>query len=320
MEVIIDRGIESFMNDVESEITELCGKRYKHIAERRFTRWGSTDSSLVLGGKKVKINHPRVRNVETNKEHEIEILEHFKSNDVLTKKQMEQMILGVSTRKYKRSLEASSKKFPGFGTSKSSVSRGFIAQTISKLNAWLSKPIKEDYPIIMLDGLEVKKRTILIAVGIKIGGKKDILGARDGSTENSRICIDLLQDLIERGLDPSKVKLVVIDGGTGLRKAVKDVFGKTFLIQRCQLHKKRNVMENLPPHKRDTILNAMNEAYKSSSYKTAKRLLNNLIIKLEKEEPRAAGSLKEELEETLTLLRMKCPKKLQKSLATTNPT
>ena len=193
MGFIIDRGIEALMDNVENEITELCGKRYKHIAERKFTRWGSKKSSFILGGKKVKFNHPRVRNVETNQESEIKILEHFKSNDVLTKKQMEQMILGVSTRKYKRSLEADSKNIESFGTSKSSVSRGFIAQTASKLNAWLSKPIKDNYPVILIDGLEIKKRTIIIAVGIKIDGKKEVLGARDGSTENSRLCTDLLQ-------------------------------------------------------------------------------------------------------------------------------
>jgi transposase-like protein len=232
---------------------------------------------------------------------------------------MEQMIIGVSTRKYKRSLETAIAGIEPYSNSKSTVSRNFIAKTREKLEAWRNEPIKESYPFLMIDGIVYAKTTVLVALGIDKKGNKNVLGAWEGSTENSRVCIDLLQSLVERGFDLSACKLAVIDGGKALRKALDEVFGKDILIQRCQVHKKRNVADYLPKEKRETVKRAISEAYSSESYDAAKKLLQNTINWLEKDYPSAARSMWEGLEETLTLHKLKAHRKIRKSLSTTNP-
>jgi len=316
---IISLGIKSYTELIEEEITEICGKRYKHITGREFTRWSMTEPSAVFGGRKVKLLHPRVRNIKDNSEKELKTVKEYKDSEILSRRQMEQMIIGVSTRKYKRSLETGSLGLRTKNDSKSSVSRNFIAMTEAKLEAWRNELIRQEYPILMIDGIVFKKTTVIVVLGIDKEGNKAALGAWEGSTENSRVCTDLLHNLIERGFDSSGLKLAVIDGGKAISKALNDVFGKGFLIQRCQIHKKKNVTDYLPEHMRLTIRNAMSEAYNADSYETAKRLLLNIKSKLGKDYPQAARSLEEGLEETLTLHKLEVDKEIRKSLCTTNP-
>ena len=278
-----------------------------------------TETSTIFGGRKVKILHPRVRDIRDNKEKDLETVKKYKDSEILSRRQMEQMIIGISTRKYKRSLETGSLGLKTNNDSKSSVSRNFIAMTKAKLEAWRNEPIRQEYPILMIDGMVFKKTTVIVVLGIDKDGNKAVLGAWEGSTENSRVCIDLLHNLIERGFNLSRLKLAVIDGGKAIRKALNDVFEKGYLIQRCQIHKKKNVTDYLPEHMRLTIQNAMSEAYNADSYETAKRLLLNIKSKLGKDYPQAARSLEEGLEETLTLHKLEAHGEIRKSLCTTNP-
>lgn len=319
LEKVISLGLESYLELVKEEITSICGERYKHITGREFGRWSSKETFVTLGGKKVSVKHSRVRNLKEKKERELETVACYRDKELLSERQMEQMIIGVSTRKYKRSLEAISSAMHNRSVSKSSVSRNFIAKTREKLGAWQSEPIREIYPFIMIDGIVYAKTTVLVAMGIDKKGNKKALGAWEGSTENSRVCIDLLQSLIERGFNIPECKLAIIDGGKALRKAISDVFGKGILIQRCQVHKKRNVADYLPKEKRETVRRAISEAYNTETYDTAKKLLQNIISWLDKDYPSAARSMKEGLEETLTLHKLKAHKSIRKSLSTTNP-
>lgn len=319
LEKVISLGIESYLEIIEDEITNICGERYKHIFGREFVRWSTTDTPVILGGRKISVHHTRVRNIIKNCEKEISPVIQYKNKELLSERQMEQMIIGVSTRKYKRSLETDINNIATSSDSKSTVSRNFIAKTKEKLEAWRNEPIKESYPVLMIDGIGYAKTTVIVALGIDKTGNKKALGAWEGSTENSRVCIDLLQNLIDRGLNESEIKLAVIDGGKALRKALDEVFGKELLIQRCQVHKKKNVAEYAPKEMRETVRRAISEAYNAENYDTAKKLLLNIVKWLEKDYPQAARSLKEGMEETLTLHKLRAHKKIRKSLCTTNP-
>jgi len=319
LEKVLSLGIESYIEIIENEITEICGERYKHISGREFTRWSSKETPVILGGQKIPISHSRVRNIKNRKETEIESIKCYKDKELLSNRQMEQMIIGVSTRKYKRSLETVIAGMEPYSNSKSTVSRNFIAKTQEKLEAWRNEPIKESYPFLMIDGIVYAKTTVLVALGIDEKGNKKALGAWEGSTENSRVCIDMLHSLVDRGFDLSACKLAVIDGGKALRKALDEVFGKDILIQRCQVHKKRNVADYLPKEKRETVKRAISEAYNAKNYDSAKKSLQNTINWLDKDYPSAARSLREGLEETLTLHKLNAHRQIRKSLSTTNP-
>jgi len=319
LDKVISLGIEAYLELIEQEITLICGERYKHMAGREYGRWSGKESSVILGGKKISVSHPRIRNIQQKKEVEIEAVTCYKDRDLLTQRQLEQMIIGVSTRKYARSLETSSCTHLDRSVSKSSVSRNFIAKTREKLEAWRNESIREIYPFIMIDGIVYAKTTVLVALGIDKDGIKKPLGAWEGSTENTRVCIDLLQNLVDRGFDASSCKLAIIDGGKALREAIDEVFGKGILIQRCQVHKKRNVADYLPKEKRESVKRAISEAYNADKYETARKLLQNTINWLDKSYPSAARSLREGLEETLTLHKLNAHGMIRKSLSTTNP-
>jgi transposase-like protein len=319
-EKVISLGIESYLELIEDDIALICGERYKHISDREFTRWSSIVTPVILGGRKIPVRHSRVRNIKDRKEKQIESITRYKDKELLSQRQMEQMIIGVSTRKYRRSLETGTiDAMEPYSDSKSTVSRNFILKTQEKLEAWRNEPIKEPYPFLMIDGIVYAKTTVLVALGIDKEGNKKALGAWEGSTENSRVCIDLIQSLVDRGFDVSACKLAIIDGGKALRKALDEVFGKDILIQRCQVHKKRNVADYLPKEKRETAKQAMSEAYNAENYDAAKKLMQNTIRWLDKDYPQAARSLEEGLEETLTLHKLKAHKQIRKSLGTTNP-
>jgi len=224
----------------------------------------------------------------------------------------------VSTRKYNRSLERIDVEHRG--TSKSAVSRRFVALTETRLDEVRRADLAGfDLAVLMIDGIHIDKHVVLVALGIDGQGHKKILGFHEGATENARACKDLLGQLQERGLPMDRSTLVVIDGSKALRKAVGDVFGDRAVVQRCQVHKRRNVVDHLPESKKERIGTAMSQAYRSSSAATARKLLLNLARTLEAEHPSAAASLREGLEETLTVKAFKLPAGLKRSLSTTNP-
>ena len=194
----------------------------------------------------MRIDRQRVRSVE-GRELMLPSVARFSRRDPLTERIVEQILLGVSMRRYQKSLEPLPPPLVGRGTSKSAVSRTFVAATRGRMEDELSRPLGAlDLAVLMLDGVVVKKQSVVVALGVTVDGTKHVLGLRLGSTENAALCTELLQDLLRRGLKADRTLLCVIDGGGGLRRALREVFGDQVLIQRCQLHKMRNVNDHLP--------------------------------------------------------------------------
>ena len=244
----------------------------------------------------------------------------FSAEDPLHGRAVEQLVLGVSTRGYERSLEPLPPSVRGRGASKSAVSRRFVRATSERLDAMLGRRLEDvDLVVLMIDGIHVADHVVLVALGIDAAGRKHVLGLREGATENAVSCRALLTDLVQRGLRTERSTFVVLDGAKALRKAVHDVFGERAIVQRCQVHKTRNVQEQVPDTKRASVRSAMNEAYRTRDAARAKKLLENLARRLEADHPSAAASLREGLDETLSVLAFHLPAPLERTLATTNP-
>jgi transposase-like protein len=265
------------------------------------------------------VKRPRVRSSE-GKEIPLPSWEKFAAEDPLNARAVEQMVIGVATRKYARSLESAPVGRKSRGTSKSAVSRRFVAATTERLSSSLEGSLADlSLAGLMIDGLVCGEHTVLVALGIDEQGVKHVLGFREGATENATSCTGLLTGLVERGLDTTRSILIVIDGAKALAKSVRDVFGKRALLQRCQVHKKRNVLDSLPERMRDSTSAILATAYRSRDPKRALDMLNKLARQLERKHPSAAASLREGLEETLTVLAFNLGDALERTLATTNP-
>ena len=304
---------------LEAERTALCGERYKHDSSRRATRGGTTRGELALGGRRVTLPRPRVVDRE-GRELALSTWTELANTDPLDARALEQMAIGVATRKYARSLEPLPDSIEARGTSKSAVSRRFVALTTEKLAAWMARSLADlDICALFIDGIYFGEHVVLGALGVDALGNKHVLGVWEGATENEIACKAMLEDLLARGLEPSRTRLFVIDGSKGLRAAIRNVFGRRALVQRCQVHKVRNVIGHLPKQKHAGVRSAMSEAYKSKKVATAKRLLNNLARSLQKKHPSAAASLREGLDETLTVMGLGLSHALTRSFSTTNP-
>lgn len=312
-------GLQAVAAMLEAERTKLCGERYKHDASRRATRAGSTRGELALGGRRVAVKRPRV--VDRNG-HEVALdtWSELASTDPLDMRALEQMAIGVATRKYARSLETLPDGVETRGTSKSAVSRRFVAMTTEKLAEWMARPLGDlDIWAVFIDGIHFGEHIVLCALGIDATGAKHVLGLWEGATENEVACKAMLENLVARGLAPNRSRLFIIDGSKGLRAAIRSHFGRRTLVQRCQVHKVRNVIGHLPDDRHADVRAAMREAYKCTKVETAKRLLNNLARSLQKKHPSAAASLREGLDETLTVMGLGLPARLTRSFSTTNP-
>jgi len=317
-EFVIARGMEALEVLLEQERAELCGPRYGRGRESAGYRAGTAPSSLVMGGRKVTVRRPRVRGAEG--EMNLPSWEHFSGEDPLTDRTMEQMMVGVSTRKYDRSLETTDAKTKSRSTSKSSVSRRFVAATEEQLRQWFHRDLRGiPFCAFIIDGIHIHDHVVLIAIGLDENGDKHPVGLWMGATENATVCREMLAELVERGVDPLRSYLFVIDGSKGLRKAIRDMFGDRALVQRCQVHKRRNVKEHLPKSMQASVDQVMREAYRSDSSATAKRRLTALASQLEDEHPHASRSLLEGLDETLTIVDMGLRPSLRRTLSTTNP-
>jgi transposase-like protein len=230
------------------------------------------------------------------------------------------MLVGVSTRNYGRSLEPLPAAVPITGTSRSAVSRHFVASTRSQVEKFLSRRLDDlDLPVIMLDGTGMGEHVLVVALGIDAKGHKHVLGVTEGSTESEQVCRGLLRNLIERGLTVERARLFVIDGGKGLRKAIRETFGDWALIQRCQVHKLRNVVEHLPQGKRTWVRAAMNRAWLQPTAAGARSKLRELAAQLAEQHPSAARSILEGLDETLTVIGLGLGSTLAKTMRSTNP-
>ena len=317
-DTVVVSGFEFAQEQLEAERTALCGPRYTHQAERAAMRAGHTKSSLTLGGRRAEVERPRVRSSDG---HELALpsWQAWSARDPLERRALEQMILGVSSRHYARALEALPKEVAVSGISKSAVSERFVVGTQKKLAELMRRRLSSlKLLAVMIDGVRFADHVVLVAIGIDLSGKKHVLGLREGATENAAACKALLADLIERGLPSERTLLFVIDGAKALRKAITDTFGSRALIQRCRQHKKRNVTDALPERMRSKVNSAMSQAYASGEVKRARQLLENLARSLERNYPSAAASLREGLDETLTVMRLALPESLERVLSSTN--
>jgi putative transposase len=306
---------------MEEEVDEVVGPKGKWNAERAAVRHGHEGGEVTLGGRRVEVQRPRVRTADGEAEVGLSTYEHFADRDPLARVVLERMLAGVSTRRYRRTQEpvGGEVETRARATSKSAVSRTFIERTREALGELMSRQLCDlRLAVMMLDGLELKGRMMIVALGITTEGVKIPLGLWEGSTENATVATALLSDLVERGLDPEQGMLLVIDGSKALRKAVRSVFGEV-PVQRCLWHKERNVMQHLPERDRPPIKARMRRAWRETDYPRALDQLGRLADELERTHPGAAGSLREGMEETLTVIRLGIRGKLRRTLESTNP-
>jgi putative transposase len=319
LDTVITAGSIRAIEILEEQRQALCGPRHAQGGQRQAYRHGYAPGSLVMGGRRVTVPRPRARSLK-GEEVMLPAWLQWSNEDPLNERAMEQMILGVPTRGYSRSLEPLPAPLPERGKSRSAVSRRFVQGTQKKLDALLRGDLSGlKLTVLMIDGIHFEDHVVLAALGIEENGQKHVLGLWEGATENARACKGLLEDLISRGMASDKAMLVALDGAKALHKAVKDVFGRRALIQRCQEHKKRNVADQLPESMRPAVRRAMNEAYESTDAKRALRLLENLVARLDKDHPGAAASLREGFAETLTVIELGLTGRLRLTLRTTNP-
>lgn len=314
---VIEQGMLALKQVLLEEQEALCGPAHTKGSRDEAKRWGTARGRLAFGGQRVTVERPRVR--KCGKEVTLPSWEEFSAEDPLDERTYEQMVLGVSTRNYERSLDELPGELESHGTSKSAASRRFAKKTQEQLDAWLTRPLTDLSLVgIMVDGIVVDGQTVLVALGISEKGEKQPLGVYLGTTENAATVQGLLDNLVERGLDPMVPRLFVIDGGKALRKAIKNTFGKRALVQRCQVHKMRNVLEHLPKSKQRSVGAQMKDAYRSRSKATARKRLAQLVNHLDDEYPDAASSLREGLDETLSLKDVGLKDSLERTLSTTN--
>jgi putative transposase len=307
---------------MELEVDEVVGPKGKHNPDRVAVRHGHENGSMTLGGRRVAVRRPRVRTADAERELPVESYEYFADRDPLTRAVMDRMLAGVSTRKFEQVGEpvGASVEQAAASTSKTSVSELFVERTRTALGELMGRRLDDvRLAVMMLDGLEIAERTHVVALGITTEGVKIPLGLWEGSTENATLARTLLADLVDRGLDPVQAILFVIDGAKALRRAIKDVFGEHALVHRCHRHKERNVCDLLPERDRDQVRARMRAAWSLTDAELAEQRLELLAAELDRTWPDAAGSLREGLHDTLTLMRLGITGKLTKTLCSTNP-
>lgn len=315
----IDAGQKVLAAMMEADRVGLCGPKGVPDSGRRAVRGGTTASQVVLGGQRIAVRRPRVRSM-TEGEMALRSFEWAAAADPLDAATMAAIAAGVSTRRYASTQEPVPAPHRPRAASKSAVSRRFVQLSQEQLAQWLARPLGDlDLPVVMIDGIHFRDRVILLALGIDAQGNKHVLGLREGSTEATRVVASLLSDLVERGLDAQRMRLWVIDGGKALRKAIVQTFGACALVQRCQEHKRRNVLEHLPEDTHASVKRALKDAWSASDADLARKQLARLASSLQARHPGAAASLREGLEETLTVQALGITGALYRTLRTTNP-
>jgi putative transposase len=309
-------GLQILRAILENEVTRRVGPPHRPNPTAGCVRWGKQPGYVVFSGKKIPLERPRVRTRE-GQEVELESYGQLQQDGKMQRAVREGVVAGLSTRNYRRAVES---VLEGYGIEKSSVSRQFVAASSNQLRALCERRL-EDLPLVvlMIDGIRFGSQVLVVALGIAEGGEKHVLGVWQGATENTTVVKGLLEDLVDRGLDLERRYLVVIDGSKALRAGVEHVFGERVEVQRCQIHKRRNVKEYLPENCQRDYDRRMRNAYAMSSYAEAQAALEKIFRQLERINPSAARSLEEGLEETLTVHRLGIGGVLRRKLATTNP-
>lgn len=310
-----EAGLLLMMGVMEEEVRHVVGERSVPNADRQASRWGKERGYCVVDGQKVPIQRTRVRD-KANREVKLGSYELFQRSSPLAAAVWEKMVRGLSTRNYGPVV----KDFASaYGVEKSAVSENFIEASREKLKALMERPLGDlRLCAVVVDGTPFKDRQMIVALGIACDGTKTVLGLREGATENAAVVGELLSDLIERGLDFSQPRLYILDGGKALHAAVKRHAGEAAFIQRCQVHKKRNVVDHLPEEYKADIKRKLQNAYSMKEYADAKRALDRLHRELMDINPSAARSLEEGMEETLTVHRLRVPEQLRRTLSSTN--
>jgi putative transposase len=315
-------GIEALQAMMAADVEDLCGKRHARGLERRGHRWGRTRGKIGYHGGKVDVIRPRVRGA-LGEEMPLPSWSAATAEDWLGRTAMNLMLIGVATRKIGRAVrlpEGSLPQIDGDGTSKSAASRRFVALSQERLEAWLQGDLsKLDLLVVQIDGLHVVEDIVLIgAIGIDGTGDKHILGLVEGATENATAVQALLDNLVERGLDPKVPRLFILDGAKALSKAVRATFGRHTAIQRCQVHKARNIAERCPKKHVTSVRRTLRKAWELDDAAEAERVIRDLAKRMKREAPGVATSLLEGLDEILTVNRLRLPPELRRSLACTN--
>jgi putative transposase len=314
-ELIRQAGLQMMELMMEEEVRALVGERSQPQPERSATRWGTEKGYCVVMGQKVPIERPRVRSTE-DREVRLGTYEMFHRGEPLTETVWEKLMLGLSTRKYGQAVREFA---DAYGLEKSAISEHFIEASRTKLKEMLERKLEKlKICALLIDATPFAGQQMVAALGISQEGRKMILGIRQGATENATVVGELLGDLASRGLDFSEPRLYLLDGGKALSTAVKKYAGEAAAIQRCQVHKRRNVLDHLTDEQKPSVAKKLNAAYKMEDHAAAKLALTQLQRELMDLNPSAARSLEEGLEETLTVHRLHIPAQLRKSLACTN--
>jgi transposase-like protein len=314
-ELIRQAGLQLMDLLMQEEVRELAGERSQRQAERTASRWGSERGYCVVMGQKVPLERPRVRTTD-DKEVRLGSYEMFHRGEPLTETVWEKLMLGLSTRKYGQAVREFTE---AYGLEKSAISEHFIDASREKLKGMMERRLeKTRLCALLIDATPFAGQQLVAALGIGEDGRKTILGIRQGATENATVVGELLADLVDRGLDFTEPRLYVLDGGKALSAAVKKHAGESAAIQRCQVHKRRNVLDHLTDEQKSAVAKKLNAAYALEDYATAKQALNALHRELMDLNPSAARSLGEGMEETLTVHRLHLPMQLRKTMASTN--
>jgi putative transposase len=316
----VGTGLQVLQAMLEEDVVRLVGPRGRHNPDRTAVRHGAEPGQVTLGGRRVQVRRPRVRSADGTREVAVPTYHAFASTELLGRLALERMLAKLSCRRYRAGLEpvGVGVASTASGTSKSAVSRRFVTRTEHALAELLAQDLTGlDLVALMVDGIRVADHCCVVALGITIDGTKVPLALAEGATENATVVGDLLAGLRDRGLEVTRPLLVVIDGAKALRRAVLDVFDHP-VIQRCQLHKLRNVTDRLPDAVASVVAKRMRGAYHNPDPLVAQAELEALARELDRSHPGAAGSLREGLVETLTIGRLGVPPTLARTLRSTN--
>ncbi len=311
-----EAGLRIIGTILEDEVTRRVGPPHRPDPTSSCVRWGRQPGYVVFGGQKVAIPRPRARTRE-GEEVPLDTYARLQHDGRRQRAVREGIVAGLTTRNYHRAVES---VLEGYGIEKSSVSREFVQASAAQLKELCERKLDElDLVALLIDGIEIGKRVLVVALGVEISGKKHVLGLWQGATENTTVVKALLEDLVARGLKTDRRYLFVIDGAKALRAAIEKVFGERAEVQRCQIHKRRNVKDHLPENCQKDYDRRIRNAYAMTHYEEARAELEKIVRQLERINPSAAHSLEEGMEETLTVHRLGVGARLRRTLSSTNP-
>jgi len=314
IQLLIPLGLKAVEEELQREVEQLVGCRTNRSTENR--RWGKNPGSVYLGDQKVRIKVPRVRDTVLRQEVPLQSYQTFRQTKVLDHQVLHRVINGISQRQYEQAALCVPETF---GIKKSSVSRHFVRTTAQRLETFLNRDLSQkDIVAIFMDGKRLAEIDMIVAMGITMSGEKILLGFVEATTENQRVIQEFLRRLLERGLSFDREILFIIDGAKGLYKGIKATLAEKALIQRCQWHKRENVVSHLSRGQARRFRQKLQRAYEQPSYEKAKGALGQIVKELRLVNRSAAESLKEGLEETLTLHRLGLFEELGISFKTTN--